>query len=597
MPLLQPQPRSLLAVVPVTNSTALAVVEILLLVTLFFVLAGEAPPSVNEAHYLAKAKHYWNPDWCRGDIFLESADAHLMFYWSFGWLTRFLSLETVAWIGRGVTWGLLAWSWRRLSVALLPGPLCSLLTAALFATLLRLGHMAGEWVIGGVEAKGFAYVFVLLGLEALVRDRWQRMWILFGVAAAFHVLVGGWSVVAAMIAWCCYGRERPAWISMLPSLVVGGLLALLGLVPTLALSMGVTPDVVSTANAIYVHQRLAHHLLFHQILSQRLTFDLAYLGIQPIVVPVSHLYFLRHAALVLIGVGLCRYVQPTKPVASQPEKANLQAMMAWRYVQPTTPVARLCWFVVGSVVIASIGIAIDQATMYREALAAQLLRYYWFRLSDVMVPMGVALLGALAIIQLRLTSRRSAEWALAAVILLVTLNTADVFARRWFDPRPSAVVQSQSHGDSSDERRGQYHDWLAVCDWIARTTPTDEVFLTPRHQQTFKWYAQRGEVVAWKDVPQDAAGVLEWRRRMDDIFPRQVRGYDLSAHSDVELLKLARKYHFRYIVVDRSRGGRTLGFARVYPTPQTTVESDRRSIYEVYRLPVELVGAVIEQEN
>ena len=52
----------------------------------------------------------------------------------------------------------------------------SVLTAAWFVCLLARFHMAGEWVIGGVEAKGFAYVLVFLGLEALVRKRWNRMW-------------------------------------------------------------------------------------------------------------------------------------------------------------------------------------------------------------------------------------------------------------------------------------------------------------------------------------------------------------------------------------------------------------------------------------
>ncbi|MGE3777249.1 MAG: hypothetical protein AB7F89_08700, partial [Pirellulaceae bacterium] len=58
-----------------------------LIFALLFVVGGTLPPDVNESHYLAKAKHYWNPDWCPGDPFLESADAHLAFYWLIGWLT------------------------------------------------------------------------------------------------------------------------------------------------------------------------------------------------------------------------------------------------------------------------------------------------------------------------------------------------------------------------------------------------------------------------------------------------------------------------------------------------------------------------------
>ena len=42
--------------------------EILLIVALFFVQAGSLPPEVNEAHYLVKARHFWDPSFCAGDI-------------------------------------------------------------------------------------------------------------------------------------------------------------------------------------------------------------------------------------------------------------------------------------------------------------------------------------------------------------------------------------------------------------------------------------------------------------------------------------------------------------------------------------------------
>ena len=126
----------------------------------------------------------------------------------------------------------------------------SILTAALFVMLNERFQMAGEWFIGGVEAKGFAYVFMLLGLEALVRNRWNRAWLLFGAAAAFHALVGGWAVVAAGIAWLFMGKKfsppplgegssRPKFVSMLPGLLGGFLLSLPGLLPALALSRNI----------------------------------------------------------------------------------------------------------------------------------------------------------------------------------------------------------------------------------------------------------------------------------------------------------------------------------------------------------------------
>jgi len=235
--------------------------EIALIFLVFFVHGGAPTPHLNETYYLTKAKHYWAPEWCAGDMFLESADAHLVFYWTVGWLAEFFSLPTVAWIGRVAAWGLLAWSWQRLSSRVTRQPLAAVLSAALMVWLVGEMNFAGEWVVGGVEGKCFAYACVFAALTPLAEGRWRRAWPWFGLAGAFHVLVGGWSAMAAALVWLLERREeRPSLAAMLPSLVVGLALALPGIVPALELTSGVSPEVRREASQIYVFDRLAHHL-------------------------------------------------------------------------------------------------------------------------------------------------------------------------------------------------------------------------------------------------------------------------------------------------------------------------------------------------
>ncbi|HTU24037.1 MAG TPA: hypothetical protein VMF30_01490, partial [Pirellulales bacterium] len=264
-----------------------AIVEVALIFMVFFIHAAWPVPEVNETHYLTKAKHYWDPTWCPHDLFLDSADAHQVFYWTFGWLTRFLSLPATAWVGRVTTWGLLAWAWQRLSFTLVPRFLWSVLSAALFVTLTSRMHMAGEWVIGGFEAKDVAYVFVFLALAALARERWPAVWLLLGVASAFHALIGGWSVLAAGVAWLSAGRDRPAILRMAPWLALGLLLALPGLIAVLSLNWNVDPAVVREASRIYVFSRLPHHLV-----PQAFTL----------------VFVFRHILVVGIWLLLCRFV-------------------------------------------------------------------------------------------------------------------------------------------------------------------------------------------------------------------------------------------------------------------------------------------------
>ena len=547
---------------PAANCPRLAAFEVAWIFLIFFLYAGSLPPDVGESHYLVKAKHYWQPDWCAGDLFLESRDAHATFYWTFGWVTKFCSLEATAWIGRIVTWLLLAWSWQRLSWVIIPRQLVSLLSAGLMLFFLHNFHMAGEWIVGGVEAKGFAYVLVFLSLEAIARNNWPAALLLAGAAGAFHVLVGGWLAVALGLAWLA-SRDRPRLISLLPAAVGGLLLALPGLIPALALNWGVEKEIVRESARIYVFDRLSHHLVFHSI--------------EP--------WNISRFQLLLIAWVIVSWL-----LRKQPGLARLQCVAAATFV------------------FALIGVLIDQAAVLTanfgrttavaaELTVAPLLRYYWFRLSDSLVPisLSLAIVCGLALIH----DRRPiiAFWLTVVAAIFPAATLASAYFGRSKQNVPPAILQPRPTADSWRKswfardhqlRPGEvtadqwFRDWKAACDWIAAHSPPDAAFLTPREQQTFKWYAGRPEIVNWKDVPQDARGLIEWNRRFGEIYPstREHHRYDLAAFTDAELVALAQKYSADYIVIDRTRANRRLGLPRLYPSPR-----EENASFEVYRVP------------
>jgi len=481
--------------------------EVALVFAVFFIQGAYPVPGPNEPYYLGKAIHYWNSDWIPDDSFLDSADTHKVFYFAFGWLSLLLSPIALAWVGRLLTWGLLAYSWQRLSFALVPRRWWSILTAALLVCLIERCAVAGEWVVGGVEAKGFSYALVFLGLEALVGNRWNRAWLLLGGAALFHVLVGGWSVVAAGVAWLWTARDRPPLRSMWPGLAGGFLLSLPGLVPSLMLTWGVEPEIVSRANQVYVFERLAHHLV-------------------PSEFPARHVF---HFVLLVLCWGLLCRAMP----AGQTQR-------------------RFRGFVLGAILITLLGAAIGLATGGKPTLAAGLLRFYWFRLSDVAVPMGAALGGtALVVGTLQARPAVGKLW-LAAVLLLAGLHVGGNTLRR--------VVPSVPPADRV--RSQDYRYWRHVCRWIAWSgnTPPEARFLTPRMSRTFKWYAGRSEVVTWKDIPQDARSIVEWWDCMQEIHATgsddpQHRWHNSLAELGAErLARLGAKYKAGYVLtVSRPR--------------------------------------------
>jgi hypothetical protein len=490
---------------PVPLGRALLLAEIALVFGSFTLFAAWPVPDVNEAHYLAKARHFWDPTWITGDFFLETADAHAVFYRTIGWATLFLPLPVLAWLGRLLTWWLLAWSWRRLSWAIVPVAWMSVVSAALFVALLFHCEMAGEWIIGGVEAKGFAYVLVFLALEALVRDRWNRALLLLGGATAFHVLVGGWTTLFTGIAWWWLGRgQRPPLRSIWPGLAGGLALALPGLVPVLLLDWGAPADVAREASTIQVLHRLKHHL-------DPATFR-----------PEA---MLRHFWLVGAWVLLCRLT----PYDLAQRRLRLVISI--------------------SILTALTGICLAKLTRWDAGLTAAVLRYYWFRMGDALLPAGVSLVGlAFAHYLLRLNPLMGRFW-LGFALAIGSLFMAGAGIERVFPQLP--------RGDRPG-KVANYEDWRAACQWVAEHTPSDARFLTPRMAQTFRWYGQRAEVVSWKDMPQDAAGIVEWWQRVHDLhwegdMPGDPAGRwrgSLNERTPADLRRLGEKYGANYLITE-----------------------------------------------
>lgn len=509
--------------------------EVAVLFVAFFLQGAWPVPDVNEPYYLGKAIRFWHPEWAKGDFFLDTADTHWVFNVALGWLSLVMGRTAMAWTGRVLAWALLAWAWRRLSLAVLPRPGWAVLSGVLFAAGTDWCHMAGEWVIGGVEAKGFAYVLVLLGLEALVRGRWRAVWVLLGGAAFFHVLVGGWAVVAAAVAWL-RSRGRASVRSMLPGLVPGFVLSLPGLITGLRLDWNTPAEVVDLGRRIYVFQRLAHHLDLGQF---------------------PWYYVVRFAALILVFAVLVRWArrwEQAEPLSAAPNGGEDASTFAAE-VQSCGPAAgpetiagrqRLVDFVLGALLIVLVGAAINAVAPWYRSLAASLLRLYWYRLADVALPLGAAMFFAVVAAELRRVNHRWWRGLAALGIMAALLHVGQYAVRRPWPSPPRA------------DRGVSYVSWRLACNWVVRSgkIPPDARFLTPRQSQTFRWYTGRAEVATWKDIPQDAASIVQWWRRLRELHgsrpgdARRMWRRSLLELGPQRLRRLAEKYQAQYILVE-----------------------------------------------
>ena len=507
------------------NRRALLVLEILLITFVFFLNARWLVPDGNETYYLEKAKHFWNPSWGQGVFFLDSRNAHQVFYVLVGWLSRFVSLNAMAWIVRGSTWFLLAAAWQRLSFVLIPRRGWAVLSAVLLVTVNERANMAGEWIVGGAEAKGLAYVLVFLALWRLVRNDWRWVWPLLGAATSMHPLVGGWAFAAMGVVWLTGPRDAAARPI---SIVAGVLLAVPGLWYALALNAGTVPGVVHRAAEIMVFERTPHHLL-----------PAAFSG--------GHV---RRQVLLWI----------------------LLAVFMWMR-RSHDGVRRLQRFGLSTIGIALLGFLFFVLTERRPALQATVLQYYWFRLSDAVVPAVIVLSILVLLAGLSRSAWRSTVFA--GLSLLGLLHLADRTRR----------IQSAT-APRSDWMLTDPAAWRDVCAWASHNTPPTACFLTPASGATFRWYANRNDVVNWKDVPQDAAGIVGWWERMRDIHgPESPKGIphahrSLAELGPVRLKQLADEYDADYAIIAREPSLQPLDLPELYSNSSYSVVRLRSSPFE-----------------
>ena len=467
-------------------------------------------PGVNEPHYLCKARAFVDPGWCSGDFFLQSSNAHAVFFAIVGPFTNWFSLESVALGGRIVSLGLLAVGWvmtvRRLvqGSAARPG-FVSWIAAFAFCGIAATGNFSGEWVVGGFESKVPSYGFALIGvarwMDAFRRPTaWQYSVAGFwcGLAMAIHPVVGAWFCVGIVLSEIClwtvsafgfqaqsarhFGRLFLHGVSFAATAIV---ISGPGLVPALqsVLATDVSRADAAKANLIQIFWRLAHHL-------------------DPSTFPP---YAWKHTAVLafLCGIGIVFVRRLHCAVSSVNLSHNDEAAaedggesrmtQAWRC---------LTMLLVISLLIAAIGTLIGWHTEPAQKmpfwqLRASLLKFYPFRFFDALLPMTSAFVFAVAADRWFRKSRTAGYGLLASLCVIVTI----------------AAVSYRVAVPSGYNAR-QFASWKTACDWLKHNVPDESLIHGPREGFGLKWYAERAEYVCFKDCPQDAAGILEWNRRL-----------------------------------------------------------------------------------
>ena len=532
-----------------------------LIVTAIFVvitiMSATGVPGVNETHYLTKAKHFWNPEWCAQDLFLNSSDAHYAFFLLLGWPTLLVSLEVYTWIGRLACWLAMAYAWYQLNETIGIKKWLMPFTAALMLLLSNNFDMAGEWVVGGFEAKSISYVFVVLSLTRFLRQQWRRFWAWLGLACLFHLVIGVWALFCFATIFFLRPNHTESvkdirWLNIPPTFWLFLLLCVAAVIPAIAADTATSRAIVLRANEIQVHQRLTHHLLFGSFP----TIQVARFVLITIAWSISSIY-----ALALVN-----------------DRATFFAFRKFCHAS--------LLITVGGLMLS----AVAEEKLTGSDVCNALLKFYWFRFADFAIPLGLSMVCGIAcssILSSTAASRRLAcSVALSAIALAALVSTLEIHV----DARPPAAQVSLPTYPDDDRRTQQsYENFVKACEWASSNTASDAVFVTPFKQQIFKWYSDRAEVACWKDAPQDATGIVEWKTRINWLssFDRLPAGI-LQINAE-QVAALRERSAATHVLAPQShediaveQGILSPSLRKVYPDDPET-----RSTYVIYELLVE----------
>lgn len=170
---------------------------VLILLVVMMIVEGCPVPCSTEMVYLLTAYKQFHAEFLLNDwTFAFPQPEHRAFELLSGLLMLLMPLEIFGWLGRLVSWSLIALALYRIGRRYeIPSWMIGTgITLWLAYDQSLVGH---EYMIGGFESKSVAYVFLLFAINGLLDGRCLIPGLFLGLTFTFHPAVGMWACLAA----------------------------------------------------------------------------------------------------------------------------------------------------------------------------------------------------------------------------------------------------------------------------------------------------------------------------------------------------------------------------------------------------------------
>ncbi|HHP7231838.1 MAG TPA: DUF6798 domain-containing protein [Xenococcaceae cyanobacterium] len=440
----------------------------------------------NEVDVLPLARQFVDPSWIAKDWYLNlDTNYRYLFQIIFGFLSVHLGFLVTSIIGRLVCYALVAWGIVLLGQKLgLNSVYLLLVTVVITYQGSWQGAIAGEWFVGGLEAKAVAYGLILIAIPLMLSRSYILMSLLLGLATSFHVLVGGWALVTT-VGWLAFRPQerllklgKKIWLLLLIYLAASAfaLPAILHQLATASLPGNISPSF------IYVFLRLPHHLnpfAWH---------------------PLLWLKFGIYFGLWIICI------------ISLQQNAKVQG---WNL--ETSARFELAEFTFIALIPFFAGMAIAFFDVQGEWL-----QYYPFRFGDIMLPLTTCLLVACNLQSLFSRSSSKMRRFMAQYLglqkhklhfLLVALLGCILFTQISLFTQRAIAYQ-----DFPAQQQDVTPQWKLMSDWIHDHTAKEAIIIShPWQLANFTWMTERATIVKLKLFPQTSQSIVEYYERLNDL--------------------------------------------------------------------------------
>ena len=445
---------------------------VLIFLSLRLLLDGNMAGSVwNEVDVLPLAKQFVDPTWMSSDWYLNTeTNYRYLFQLIFGSCIVHLGFLVTSIMGRLLCYALVAYG-----LVLLGQKLGLRLSYLLLAIIIITyqgsfqGAIAGEWFVGGLEAKAVAYGLIMIAIPLMLNRNYIWMTLLLGVATSFHVLVGGWAFITTL-----------GWLSIRPQarlFKLGKQIWLLLLIYIASSAFAIpatlhqllTPSPVGNISSsfIYVFLRLPHHLN-----------------------PISWHPILWLKFLVYLVVWIFCMISLKKNADSQ----------GWN--RETDARFELAEFTLIALIPFMAGIAIS--FFDRQG---QWLQYYPFRFGDVMLPLTTCLLVSCSLQNQLSFQKYKFRFLLAALLGCIFFTQIGVFTQR-----------AIAYQNFPAQQQNVNHQWKLMSKWIHNHTEKDAIIIShPWKLDNFTWLTERATIVKLKMFPQTPSAIVEYYERLNAL--------------------------------------------------------------------------------